>query len=295
MRSVNRFTDWLPKATNALDKGALHDPVTPGCLAWDIAGKCENPVYRETVGRSGPKKVWIYRTRTAHDRFTLELQTRCRKCAPCLRHRAAIWRNRATAEVANSVRTWFVTLTLNPASHSLMANRAFQRLRAQASDFDCLPEASRFAERHYECSKEITLFLKRVRATAAVDHRQSARLADACAASKGSRCKCHPINQFRVPLRYLLVAEAHKSGLPHYHMLISEFEESRPVRARHLKTNWRLGFSDVKLVAQDDGTRPAAYVAKYLAKSAIARVRASVGYGQHIADNETILNRSSMF
>jgi hypothetical protein len=176
-----------------------------------------------------------------------------------------------------------------------MANRAFQRLRAQASDFDCLPEASRFAERHYECSKEITLFLKRVRATAAVDHRQSARLADACAASKGSRCKCHPINQFRVPLRYLLVAEAHKSGLPHYHMLISEFEESRPVRARHLKTNWRLGFSDVKLVAQDDGTRPAAYVAKYLAKSAIARVRASVGYGQHIADNETILNRSSMF
>jgi hypothetical protein len=176
-----------------------------------------------------------------------------------------------------------------------MSMRAYQRLLARGEDFDGGTEAERFAQRHYECSKELTLWLKRVRATAAVDHRQSARLAESCTVSRGGRCKCHPIQEFGAPLRYLLVAEAHKTGLPHYHLLIHEYSESRPIRARHLKEQWRLGFSSVKLVAQDEGNRRGGYVTKYLAKSAIARVRASVGYGHSIAGNETILNRSSSF
>jgi hypothetical protein len=193
-------------------------------------------------------------------------------------------------EQQTSTRTWFVTLTLNPASHSRMALRACHRLAAQGTDFDALEEKEAFRERHAECSTELTLWLKRVRMAAAIDHRQSARLAEGCNSTPGQLCPCHNLSDFRVPLTYLLVAEAHKSGLPHYHLLISEHEESRPVRARHLKSQWRLGFSDVKLVAQDDEGRSAAYVAKYLAKSALARVRASVGYGheEHSIPNNAL-------
>jgi hypothetical protein len=183
-------------------------------------------------------------------------------------------------EQSNSVRTWFVTLTLNPACHSHMANKARLRLAALGEDFEALPSEQQFAERHTEISKELTLWLKRVRETASVDHRQSDRDAEGCDSTRGQWCNCHPIANYRVPLSYMLVAEAHKSGLPHYHLMIHEFSESRPVRARHLKSNWRLGFSDVKLVAQDEENRTASYCAKYLSKSAISRVRASLGYGQ---------------
>jgi hypothetical protein len=161
-----------------------------------------------------------------------------------------------------------------------MANRARLRLSRNGEDFEALPANQQFQERHRECSAELTLWLKRVRQVAAIDHRQSQRLAEGCESTRGTDCRCHPLSDYNVPLTYLLVAEAHKSGLPHYHLLISEHRESRPVRARHLKSQWRLGFSDVKLVAQDEGKRHAAYCAKYLAKAALARVRASQGYGQ---------------
>jgi hypothetical protein len=82
-------------------------------------------------------------------------------------------------------------------------------------------------------------------------------------------------------MRFLLVAEAHKTGLPHYHALIHEVDPERPVRSRILRQQWTLGFSQCKLVAQGDETKSASYVAKYLAKSAAARVRASQGYGQN--------------
>jgi hypothetical protein len=279
VRTVAPTERWLSTAQAAIDGGA--EQTARSTLAWNIAGSCERPVHREIIGRTNTStKVWIHRSRKAVDRYSIDLDTRCRRCGPCMRARAAYWRIAAMGETNKSVRTWFVTLTLSPASHSLMANRARLRLAQRcAGDFDALPEPDQFRERHNECAKELTLWLKRVRATAEIDHRQSARTGDGCEATRGARCNCHPLADFNVPLRYLLVAEAHKSGLPHYHLLVHEALETRPVRARHLKSTWRLGFSDVKLVAQDEGNRHAGYAAKYLAKSALARVRASVGYG----------------
>jgi hypothetical protein len=196
---------------------------------------------------------------------------------------------------SNSKRTWFVTLTLNPASHSLMAMRACLRLAALREDFDALTPEQQFEERAKECSAEVTLWLKRVRFNASIDHRQSARTAEGCDSTRGQWCNCHPLSEFSVPLSYMLVAEAHKSGLPHYHLLVSEAVEQRPVRARHLKGAWRLGFSDVKLVAQDEGGRHAAYCAKYLAKSSRSRVRASQGYGQSDETPNTTFSQHSEF
>jgi hypothetical protein len=77
-------------------------------------------------------------------------------------------------------------------------------------------------------------------------------------------------------LRYLLVCEAHKSGLPHWHVLIHEYQ-GKVVKAK-LEAAWRNGFSHFRLVPTTD-IRTAWYVTKYLSKSALARVRASQHYG----------------
>src|SRR5205814_1472707 len=76
--------------------------------------------------------------------------------------------------------------------------------------------------------------------------------------------------------RYLLIAEAHKSGVPHFHMLLHEPDVANTVRHATLRDQWRYGFTNFKLVSDP---RAAGYIAKYLAKDALARVRASKDYG----------------
>lgn len=194
------------------------------------------------------------RTNETPQRF-MELETRCRKCGPCLRFRAAQWRRRCEAELKRSVRTWFVTLTLSPQQHFEALCRASLRLAGEGESFDALSSERQFAERHREINPELTKWLKRVR------------------------------KQSGAAFRYCLVAEAHKSGLPHYHLLISELDEARPLRAAVIREQWTLGFSQARLVAKTDEAAHASYAAKYLSKSAAARVRASKGYGVDVSTN----------
>lgn len=77
--------------------------------------------------------------------------------------------------------------------------------------------------------------------------------------------------------RYILVAESHKDGYPHLHMLLHEV--SAPIPKRVLQAHWRFGFSHIKLIDRDD-PKAAYYVTKYLAKDMRARVRASQKYGE---------------
>ena len=125
---------------------------------------------------------------------------------------------------------------------------ARQRLVDRAVDFDALSNDKQFQARHQAIGPELTKFLKRVR-------KESAAM-----------------------LRYCLVAEAHKSGLPHYHLVVHE-TGGEPVRHKTLQGQWKLGYSNWKLVDINDSGKTAAYVAKYLSKSALARVRASKHYG----------------
>jgi hypothetical protein len=161
----------------------------------------------------------------------------------CLKARAATWAERARVECARAKRTWFVTLTLRPEEQY----RALAQARVEGIGFDDLPEEEQFLRRHRVISRWLTLFIKRVR--------------------KASGAK----------LRYVLVAERHKSGLPHYHLLLHEVEGA--VKHAVLRAQWRLGFMTAKLVPEGDAS-PARYVSKYLAKAAEARVRASVRYGR---------------
>lgn len=177
-----------------------------------------------------------------YDRPMLDTYVRCRKCPPCLQHRRAVWSARAHHEITMHQRTWMVTLTCSPLEHFRLLNQA----RHAATVAGYCPEkwspAEEFNARWGQLGSEVTKWLKRVRAKG-------------CA------------------FVYLTVVEAHKSGLPHVHLLI---HERSAVTHRALTEAWHLGFSHAKLV---EGPKAALYVTKYLMKSAMARVRASQRYG----------------
>lgn len=83
--------------------------------------------------------------------------------------------------------------------------------------------------------------------------------------------------------RYICVAEAHKDGYPHIHLLIHE--GLKPIPKREIQKQWSFGFTTVKLVENSRGA--AKYVSKYLAKDMAARVRASQHYGHEVAVCDT--------
>lgn len=188
----------------------------------------------------------------------VEMAARCRKCTGCLEHRRRLWTARALQESNAAERTWFGTLTVRPEDRFRLRMKA--ELRAKKRGWEPLAEMDpdeAFKKVVDEHNREITLFFKRVRKESAAR------------------------------LKYLLVAEKHKSGDPHFHLLLHE--QSIPVRKELLERQWPLGFSSWRLV---QGGKSAFYVCKYLAKDAQTRVRASVRYGQSPALVETLTARA---
>lgn len=181
-------------------------------------------------------------------------------CDCCRRLKAALWTARAQSETTTGLRNWFGTLTLSPAAQHQIVSRCRRRLSRGGTDFDALSGSEQFAERMIEIGREITLYIKRVR------------------------------KESGAHLRYLLVAEAHRSGDPHLHMLIHEAEDSSPVRYRTLSTQWKLGFTKFNLV---EGAKAARYICKYISKSAQARVRASLHYGNALRESDETERKES--
>ena len=177
----------------------------------------------------------------------VDIITPCHKCEVCLKARQRLWTARALQEVKDSVRTWWGTLTLSPDTWMLALSRARAREAAQGVDYDLLPPDEKFRLWDAQVKPEITKFLKRVRAQSAA------------------------------PLRYLLVTEAHESGVPHYHALVHECDPAKPVRKRVLDSQWTLG--EIKQWRLVSDRRPAHYVCKYLSKDARTRILASQDYG----------------
>lgn len=237
-------------------------------FAWDVSGNCTEPKLLELSSRPAERRRehevdWnrpIGREllngseRYIHaggkgERFPLHLDmtVRCRRCEACRKQRRVAWSARAMAETRSAHRTWFGTLTLRPEEQHLAKLRAIARLNARAVSYDELTLRQQFAEHTAAIGGDITKWLKRVR------------------------------KETGAPLRYLLVAEAHKSGNPHFHVLVHEMSPEKPVSWRALSLQWTLGFSKFNLVTE---TCQATYLCKYLSKDASARVRASVRYGQ---------------
>ena len=234
--------DVAALATRALANGGRQ--VSPFRTEWDIGARCASPVDREVHGRTEGREIIVGPSQEGKSNL-VALRVRCRRCSACLRYRASLWRVRATNELVGSRRTWMGTLTLSPEWHHQFLTRARVRWHSRGNgDLDKEGSGVQFSERHRAIGVEITKMVKRLRE-----------------AHKGN-------------LRFLLVVEAHKSGLPHYHMLVHQMDDTT-LKYDDLKRIWGFGFSKWKLAEP----LAAAYVCKYLTKSSLARVRASLGYG----------------
>lgn len=199
---------------------------------------CSNPVELQAIG--------LPSIREGKGALPLTVEARCRKCPECLSHRRQLWTARAVDEIAAARRTWFGTFTVSPDNRFRLRVRAERKkLRAGREALSSLDASEQFAIMAAELLNEAQLWLKRVR------------------------------SQSGEKLRYLLVAEAHKSGDPHLHILVHE--PAGPITKRMLEDQWRLGFSHWRLVGTSPGA--ATYVCKYLAKDATVKVRASQRYG----------------
>lgn len=183
---------------------------------------------------------------SAHRQY-VTIMVACRRCDGCKAHRRKLWAARAYDEVGLAHRTWFGTLTLAPEVQvaGLFEARAYARKRG-LGDFDALGRAEQFRLLAGIQYPHVQRFLKRLRKAGA-------------------------------KFRYLLVAEEHKSGLPHYHVLLHERTDD-PVLKRTLEGQWRAGFSHWRLIPEGD-TRQVFYVVKYLGKSIPTRVWNSCRYG----------------
>lgn len=276
-------------AFKAMDNGGVVRQL--GTVEWDISGHCSEPYGREFYAR--PDGMHVRKSREARGvpvparyaemrwqekiagdpgNWRVIIFTPCRKCDRCRGNRKALWRRRALVELLKAERTWFVTVTLSPEQHFIMISRARRRLRRGAVDYDVLGEDEQFRERHSEISRELVLWMKRVRKESGA----KLRFVAVCERHDGKRS---PDAQQR----------GENFGAPHYHLLVHERGGTR-VTKRTLQGQWPFGFTTCKLVLDDDyitdtetqvGLRKAAwYVAKYTAKEARTRIRASVRYGQ---------------
>lgn len=242
--------------TRALQAGATRKAL--GVVHWDIAGKCTAP---QTVILTAAPSEGLHDRRTKRrSRYvalvpgltrvtlTVELATRCRRCGWCLRRRASKWRLSALTEIDQAYgRSWFGTLTFSPDWQFRVRATASRAAASKGEDLERIEPQARFRYLANAGGALCTKWLKRVR------------------------------KESKATLRYMLVVEAHKSGDPHWHVLIHEVKPGEPVRELTLRTQWSHGFSKFNLVKD---SRAAAYVTKYLSKSLMARVRASVRYGK---------------
>lgn len=225
------------------EKGMLKDPLVMATLAAFPGAE----ITRMSVDAYNQPTRKIIVGRNTAIPTTVEMTVKCRKCDWCREQRRRLWAARALHETKVSIRTWFGTITLSPDEQVRAASRARMKLAAQGIDFDSLPRSEQFLLRHANIQPAITKWLKRVR------------------------------KQSKAKFRYLLVAEHHKTGLPHYHILVHECDPATPVRKGLLQAQWPHGFTSFKLVSDP---KAATYVCKYLAKTSLARVRASSRYGE---------------
>ncbi len=209
---------------------------SPRTVHWNMAGGCTDPIQRDMYAKGSGAHL---------PGLTVEMVYRCRKCDNCRWCRRMQWQDKATIECALASRNWFGTLTFRPDMQDHILSVARHKSHGNGYDFEGFSPKEQFIKLCEAASRYHTLYLKRVRK------------------NSGSR------------FRFLLVAEAHKSGKPHYHMLVHE-QCMDIVPHRVLTECWVHGFTNWKLVL--DGPIEG-YVCKYLSKSAAARVRASLHYG----------------
>ena len=240
-------------ADKALQHGASHVGHS-NAIEWNVGAYCDDPQSRTLhargdLGRMSAKYKWASNPKS----LSVHLSgLPCRRCAKCLWLKSEQWTDRAMNELALWPRTWFVTLTLNPAwQHRLfMEELAHKNSRGwRDDDFDA--STAEWRLRSSGAAKLLTKYLKNVRKP------QSREAA--------------------IDLRYVCSVERHKSGLPHMHLLMHE--AGGRLTYDRIGDRWKkYGFFKANLVT--DHEKAAWYVCKYVSYNEATRVRASLRYGR---------------
>lgn len=254
------FSDQLRRlAAKALAKGGRL--TSPGTVEVDWSSYCQTPVTVERYARKD-------RGQTTENRWSpgeevpirVIMRVHCRQCDECRKAKGRMWYNKARIETFRATRTWFGTFTWDPHYRATAEMITRQRLAKSGVDWKTLSPSEQFVESCIELGEDITLWLKRLREAS------------------------------RAPFRYLLVWEAHKSGLPHAHILVHEQDAAKTISKRKLQGQWRLGHSAFRLVKDYDGV---GYACKYVSKSLLgSRVRASQHYGEYL-EPATVSNHNT--
>lgn len=270
--SWSRTQDVVRRAL--LNGGAV---IQPGEVEWDCAGRCEKPhlVFQHEIAGDlwrkmrhdlaarvaadailakvkdaglGDAEAVVRRKRNSDflNALKVSVWVRCRRCKPCRTYEARKWQARGIVEIDAAVRTWFGTLTLSPQAQEHYRNVARLNCLRRGTDWDALGPGGQFGKVVQAIYPEVQLWLKRVRKST------------------------------KAGMRYVIVAEPHESGAPHFHLLVHQCT-SVAIRERDLTSKWRIGrITQFRLV---NDRRGVFYVTKYITKDAAARVRASASYG----------------
>jgi hypothetical protein len=256
-------------AIRAKQRGARQVSLTT--VQWDIAGSCTAPVEITLCGRPEGRKnrklaygfdpvfaakrlKWCIENRSdawigSGEKLPIfvDISTKCRKCEACMNSKRLMWKHRAQRETSAAERTWFATLTVAPQHQYAFKLKTITRLKANGVDFDSLDSNEQHKQLCKSIGEDITKFFKRLRRN-----------------TGGA-------------IKYLLVSEQHKSGLPHFHALIHDIHPTIRVTKRDLEREWTLGFTKFKLV--DYSPKAIHYVTKYVSKDLACRIRSSLRYG----------------
>jgi hypothetical protein len=192
-----------------------------------------------------------------YDVMETDTVVRCRKCEACRRYRRAVWAERIVQENLQADRSWFVTLTINPATRYAMQLRAETRETADGRNFRHMTPGEKTSAIFWEIGAEVTAWLKRVRSRA----------------TKRAKLRGQTIPR----LRYVLVfEEGSENGREHVHLIVHEAQGR--VLEEELRTAWAgIGFAEAKLTRNAEAS--GRYAAKYLVKGTQVRIRASLHYG----------------
>lgn len=258
MRSTHDYRTVKRTVLKALDgEGERESKMR---FRWDLTrGRCRSPVTRRLFAR--PMDA-LGREKRTYDAGTtqpldLDIETPCRKCEECLQDRRKLWTARAFQETDAASRTWMGTFTFAPEHRLTLQWSVEKRLAERSVLFETLSPDEQWREIASASGREVQLWLKRLRK------------------------KVDPVR-----FRFLAVCEAHADGYPHWHMLIHEcshpitWDDLQYVAKREKgkalpQQMWKYGFTHFKLIER----AAAPYICKYLSKSMLARVRASVDYG----------------
>jgi len=261
---------------------------SPNEYGWVLAGRCSSPrsftigakpqrrEVRYAVAKTGAFSYERlvpegYVPRKWDRKLSLHMTVRCRKCDVCRKYRQWVWSMRAEQEARLSHRQWMVTLTFKPEEHYLMGCEIERDLNKNRGSVTALDhESGEIVDQPYVSLDSLSLreqFGLRQKYAGAYVTRWFKRLRKA-----------------GYGFRYLCVAEAHQSGLPHFHVVVHEI--GSPIRHKVFKETWPHGFTKVKLC--DGSPRAVEYVTKYVAKNGAARVRASIRYG--VNGEETLVD-----